>query len=62
MLGEKDWPWTNGRLTAGFLLDLRKDPRVGKVLLFFHASITLRMIPGADSTIMPALALPGAMI
>jgi hypothetical protein len=38
MLGEKDWPWAHGRLTAGFLLDLRKDPRVGKVLLFFHGS------------------------
>jgi hypothetical protein len=25
-------------LTAGFVLDLRKDPSVGKVLMFFHAS------------------------
>lgn len=37
-LGEKEWPWAQGRLTAGFLLDLRKDPRVGKVLMFFHGS------------------------
>ncbi len=37
-LGVKDWPWAQGRLTAGFLLDLRKDPRVGKILLFFHGS------------------------
>ena len=38
MLGAKDWPWAQGRLTAGSLLDLRKDPRVGKCLLFFHGS------------------------
>jgi hypothetical protein len=38
MLGAKDWPWAQGRLTAGFVLDLRKDPRVGKALMFFHGS------------------------
>jgi hypothetical protein len=27
-----------GRLTAGFVLDLRKDPAVRKALMFFHAS------------------------
>jgi hypothetical protein len=37
-LGQKDWPWAMGRLTAGFVLDLRDDPRVGKYLLFFHGS------------------------
>jgi hypothetical protein len=37
-LGQKDWPWAQGRLTAGFVLDLRKDPRVGKALMFFHGS------------------------
>ena len=37
-LGQKDWPWTRGRLTAGFVLDLRKDPKVGKALMFFHGS------------------------
>ena len=35
-LGQKDWPWAQGRLTAGFVLDLRKDPAIGKALLFFH--------------------------
>ena len=38
-LGQQDWPWArNGRLTAGFVLDLRRDPAVGKALMFFHAS------------------------
>jgi hypothetical protein len=36
-LGQKDWPWASQRLTAGFVLDLRNDPRVGKYLMFFHA-------------------------
>jgi len=37
-LGQKDWPWANGRLTAGFVLDLRQEPDVGKYLMFFHGS------------------------
>lgn len=38
-LGQRDWPWArDGRLTAGFVLDLRSEPAVGKALLFFHAS------------------------
>lgn len=37
-LGQKSWPWAQGRLTGGFVLDLRHDPRVGKALLFFHGS------------------------
>lgn len=37
-LGQENWPWAQGRLTAGFALDLRRDPAVGKVLLFFHGS------------------------
>ena len=37
-LGQKDWPWAKGRLTAGFVLDLRKNPSVGKALMFFHGS------------------------
>ena len=35
-LGQKQWPWAETRLTAGFVLDLRDDPRVGRYLLFFH--------------------------
>ena len=37
-LGQKDWSWAKGRLTAGYVLDLKKDPRVGKYLMFFHGS------------------------
>jgi hypothetical protein len=37
-LGQRDWPWAQGRLTAGFVLDLRKVPEVGKYLLFLHGS------------------------
>ncbi len=37
-LGQHRWPWANGRLTAGFVLDLRGQPEVGKALMFFHGS------------------------
>jgi hypothetical protein len=37
-LGQKQWPWAQGRLTAGFVLDLRGRPEVGKCLMFFHGS------------------------
>ncbi len=32
------WDWARGRLSAGFVLDLRREPRVGMALLFFHGS------------------------
>ncbi len=35
-LGQKQWPWAKGRLTAGAVLDLRKEPAVRKALMFFH--------------------------
>ena len=37
-LGQKSWPWARGRLTAGFVLDLRATPAVGKALMFYHGS------------------------
>ncbi|MCQ2391694.1 MAG: hypothetical protein MJ240_09750, partial [Kiritimatiellae bacterium] len=37
-LGQKDWSWARGRLTAGFLLDGRAIPGLGKWALFFHGS------------------------
>jgi hypothetical protein len=37
-LGVTDWPWAQGRLTAGFVLDLRAIPTVGKAIMFFHGS------------------------
>jgi hypothetical protein len=35
-LGQKQWPWAQNRITAGVVLDLRKEPRVGKYIMFFH--------------------------
>ena len=37
-LGQRNWAWARGRLTAGFLLDARSVPGVGKWVLFFHGS------------------------
>jgi len=37
-LGQKEWPWAQGRLTAGFVLDLRNEARFGKYIMFFHGS------------------------
>ena len=37
-LGQGEWQWAQGRLTAGFVLDLRNDPSIGKALMFFHGS------------------------
>ena len=38
LLGQKSWPWAQGRITAGFVLDLRRQTRIGKALMFFHGS------------------------
>ncbi|MBN1911055.1 MAG: hypothetical protein JW818_15015 [Pirellulales bacterium] len=35
-LGQKDWPWAAQRLTAATVLDLTREPGVGKYLMFFH--------------------------
>ncbi len=37
-LGQAGWTWAAGRLTAGFVCDLRREPHVGKALMFFHGS------------------------
>ena len=37
-LGQAGWPWAQGRLTAGYVLDLRTEPEVGKALMFFHGT------------------------
>jgi len=37
-LGQSTWPWSQGRLTAAAVLDLRDDPRVARYLMFFHGS------------------------
>ena len=37
-LGQHDWPWAQGRITAGHVLDLRAEPGMGRYLMFFHGS------------------------
>lgn len=37
-LGQERWPWSQGRLTAGFVLDLRDSPEIGKYVMFFHGA------------------------
>ena len=37
-LGQKQWPWAQGRLTAATVIDMRKEPEVGKYIMFFHGS------------------------
>jgi hypothetical protein len=37
-LGQADWPWAQGRLSAPHVLDLRDRPEVGKYVMFFHGS------------------------
>ena len=37
-LGQKEWPWAQRRLTAATVVDLTKEPRVGKYVMFFHGS------------------------
>lgn len=37
-LGQKEWPWAKGRLTAGFVIDLRGEKEIGKYVMFFHGS------------------------
>lgn len=38
ILGQQHWPWAQGRLTAGMVLDLRLEPEINKALLFFHGT------------------------
>lgn len=37
-LGQKDWPWAQGRLTAGYVLDARAIAGVGRYVMVFHGS------------------------
>ena len=37
-LGQSEWDWAAGRITAGFVLDCRSIPSVGKYIMFFHGS------------------------
>ncbi len=37
-LGQKEWDWAKGRITAGFVLHVRKNKKFGKYIMFFHGS------------------------
>ena len=37
-LGQEGWPWSQGRITAAHVLDLRDTPEVGKYVMFFHGA------------------------
>ena len=37
-LGQEEWNWAKGRVSAGTVLNLQANPAVGKYLLFFHGS------------------------
>ena len=45
-LGQEGWSWAERRLTAGCVLDLRREPTIGKYLMFFHAGG-----PGKERTV-----------
>jgi hypothetical protein len=36
--GQQDWDWARGRITAGFVLDCRQVPGIGKFLMFYHGT------------------------
>lgn len=36
LLGQKDWTWSQGRLTAGYVLDAREVPGVERYVMVFH--------------------------
>ena len=38
ILGQEEWDWAKGRITAGFVIDLRHVDKIKKYLLFFHGS------------------------
>lgn len=38
VLGQENWDWAKGRITAGTVIDLRENPDYGKYLMFFHGS------------------------
>ncbi len=35
-LGQEEWQWAENRITAGTIIDLRKDPRIQNFIMFFH--------------------------
>ena len=38
VLGQQQWSWAKGRITAGAVVDLTKEPGYRKYVMFFHGS------------------------
>lgn len=38
VLGQNQWEWAKGRITAGTVINLTENPKFGKHLMFFHGS------------------------
>ena len=45
-LGQKDWPWAKGRITAATVIDCRAVKGIGKYVMFFHGSGPKKEIEG----------------
>lgn len=43
-LGQSQWDWAKGRITAATVIDLKKEPGINKYLMFFHGSIDNSLI------------------
>ena len=41
-LGQNEWDWAKGRITAGVVLNLKKNKRFGNYVMFFHGSGPLK--------------------
>ena len=37
-LGQSEWPWAKGRITAGAVVDLKSNQQFGEYIMFFHGS------------------------
>ncbi len=38
ILGQNQWPWAKGRITAGAVINLKKYKNFGRYVMFFHGS------------------------
>ena len=37
-LGQNEWDWARGRITAGTVINLKENEKIGKYIMFFHGS------------------------
>jgi len=45
-LGQAEWPWARGRITAGTVVNLKNVKGIGNYIMFFHGSGPLRETEG----------------